>query len=148
MQEGCCLYKLIEDLYKNLYLKPNSSNVGTSNCFSLLLIFFPKYEHEWTMLVKGELYTELVKKMLFEPDVDMWLCGALFGACGLHSCLEVGEFAAMRISKVKKDNLAVYSHVSKIYGANGTRSGVFQLKKMIREGQGKKQKTGSWIQSK
>ncbi|XP_047968990.1 pentatricopeptide repeat-containing protein At1g09410, mitochondrial-like [Salvia hispanica] len=88
---------------------------------------------------------ELVKRMPFEPDVVVW--GALLGACGLHSCLEVGEFAAMGISKVEKDHPAVYSILSKIYGANGTRSGVFQLKKMIRKWQEKKQKAGSWIQS-
>nr|AYM00979.1 pentatricopeptide repeat protein [Salvia miltiorrhiza] len=88
---------------------------------------------------------ELIKRMPFEPDVVVW--GALLGACGLHSCLELGEFAAMGISKVEQDHPAVYSILSKIYGENGARSGVFQLDKMIGKWQGRKQKAGSWIHS-
>lgn len=42
----------------------------------------------------GELQKEeeLIKTMPFESDVVVW--GALLGACGLHSCLKVGEIAA------------------------------------------------------
>ncbi|KAH6813926.1 hypothetical protein C2S51_022944 [Perilla frutescens var. frutescens] len=87
----------------------------------------------------------LIKTMPFEPDVVVW--GALLGACGLHSCLELGEFAAMGITKVERDHPAVYSILSKIYGANGARSGVFQLEKMIEKWHARKQKAGSWIQS-
>lgn len=87
----------------------------------------------------------VIKSMPFEPDVVVW--GALLGGCGLHSCLEIGEFAAKGISKVEEDHPAVYSVLSKIYGENGARSGVFELEKMVEKWQGRKQKAGSWIQS-
>ncbi|KAL7151044.1 hypothetical protein ABFS83_04G004900 [Erythranthe nasuta] len=88
---------------------------------------------------------ELIKRMPFEPDVVVW--GALLGACGLHSCLEIGEAAANGIREVEKDHPAVYSVLSKIYGENGARSGVIQLDKVIRGWNAKKQKAGSWIES-
>lgn len=87
----------------------------------------------------------LIRSMPFEPDVVVW--GALLGACGLHSCLEIGEIAAKGMSKVEEDHPAVYSTLSKIYGENGYRSGVFELEKMMKKWQGKKQKAVSWIQS-
>lgn len=87
---------------------------------------------------------EVIKTMPFEPDVVVW--GALLGACGIHSCLELGEFAAMGMSKVEHDHPAVYTTLSKIYGENGARSGVFQLETMIEKWRARKQKARSWIQ--
>ncbi|KAI3449371.1 hypothetical protein Pfo_006036 [Paulownia fortunei] len=88
---------------------------------------------------------ELIKAMPFEPDVVVW--GALLGACGLHSCLELGEAAAYGICKLEQDHPAVYSILSKIYGENGVRNGVIQLDKMIQKWRARKQKAGSWIES-
>ncbi|KAG8389588.1 hypothetical protein BUALT_Bualt02G0244700 [Buddleja alternifolia] len=88
---------------------------------------------------------EIIKVMPFEPDVIVW--GALLGACGLHSCLELGETAANRICKLEKDHPVVYTILSKIYGENGVRGGVFQLGKMIQKWRARKQKAGSWIES-
>ncbi|KAL3827752.1 hypothetical protein ACJIZ3_016554 [Penstemon smallii] len=86
---------------------------------------------------------ELVKGMPFEPDVVVW--GALLGACGLHSCMGIGETAANGISKLEEDHPAVYSMLSKIYnGQNGDRRrGGFQLEKKWHAA--RKQKAGSWI---
>ncbi|KAL0420154.1 UNVERIFIED_CONTAM: Pentatricopeptide repeat-containing protein [Sesamum radiatum] len=87
---------------------------------------------------------ELIKRMPFEPDVIVW--GSLLGACGLHSCLEVGEIAANGICKLEQDHPAVYSVLSRIYGANGVRSGVIQLENMVQKWHARKQKAGSWIE--
>ncbi|KAL0371566.1 UNVERIFIED_CONTAM: Pentatricopeptide repeat-containing protein [Sesamum angustifolium] len=87
---------------------------------------------------------ELIKRMPFEPDVVVW--GSLLGACGLHSCLEVGEIAANGICKLEQDHPAVYSVLSRIYGANGVRSGVIQLENMVQKWHARKQKAGSWIE--
>ncbi|KAL6515902.1 hypothetical protein OROGR_019207 [Orobanche gracilis] len=88
---------------------------------------------------------ELIKVMPFEPDVIVWV--ALLGACGLHSCLELGETAAARLCKLDHDHPAVYTVLSKIYGENGVRSGVIQIDKMMNKWSARKQKAGSWIES-
>lgn len=88
---------------------------------------------------------EFVRGMPFEPDVVVW--GALLGACGLHSCLEIGESAASRIYKLEQDHPVVYAMLSKIHGENEVWSTVTQMKSMIRIKRAKKQKAGSWIES-
>ncbi|KAL8527176.1 hypothetical protein ACS0TY_005159 [Phlomoides rotata] len=88
---------------------------------------------------------ELIKAMPFEPDVVVW--GALLGACGLHSSVELGEIAATGMCKLEHDHPAVYSILSKIYGENGVGSGAIQLDKMIQKWRARKQKAGSWIES-
>ena len=75
--------------------------------------------------------------MLFEPDVIVW--SALLAACGLHSRLELGEFAA-------KGSPAVYSLPSKIHGEQGIWDTVIELRKMMKHGRAKKQKARSWIE--
>lgn len=87
---------------------------------------------------------KLIEGMPFEPDVVVW--GALLGACGLHSCLELGETAANGIRKLERDHPAVYSMFSKIHAENGARSSMFQLEKMMTKRQVQKQKAGSWIE--
>ncbi|KAK9281675.1 hypothetical protein L1049_004579 [Liquidambar formosana] len=88
---------------------------------------------------------KVIKEMPFEPDVVVW--GALLGACGLHSCLELGEFAAYGIYKLEKDHPAIYLMLSKIHGEKGVWSSVIELRKMVKESHAKKQKAGSWIES-
>ncbi|KAK6118127.1 hypothetical protein DH2020_048111 [Rehmannia glutinosa] len=72
---------------------------------------------------------ELIKAMPFEPDVVVW--GALLGACGVHSCLELGETAATGLRKLERYHPAVYTMLSKIYGENGVRSGVIRMDLMM-----------------
>lgn len=88
---------------------------------------------------------ELIKGMPFEPDVVVW--GALLGACGLHSSVEVGEIAASGLVKLEHDHPAVYAILSKIYGENGVGNRGIQLDKMIQKWRARKQKAGSWIES-
>ncbi|XP_015168035.1 pentatricopeptide repeat-containing protein At4g02750-like [Solanum tuberosum] len=52
---------------------------------------------------------KLIDGMPFKPDVVVW--GALLGACGLHSCLELGEIAANGIYTLEHDHPAVYSEM-------------------------------------
>ncbi|KAF8392702.1 hypothetical protein HHK36_023051 [Tetracentron sinense] len=87
----------------------------------------------------------LIKGMPFEPDLVVW--GALLGACGLHSSLELGLFAAEGIYKLEQDHPAVYSMLSKIHGDRGVWSSVIELRKMMKQLRAKKQKAGSWIES-
>ncbi|XP_022868922.1 pentatricopeptide repeat-containing protein At4g02750-like [Olea europaea var. sylvestris] len=88
---------------------------------------------------------KLIESMPFEPDVVVW--GALLGACGLHSSLDLAEAAANGISKLQQDHPAVCSMLSKIYGENAVWGRVNELKKLMRKGHVRKQNAGSWIES-
>ncbi|KAM7490713.1 hypothetical protein LguiA_033634 [Lonicera macranthoides] len=88
---------------------------------------------------------KLIKEMPFEPDAVVW--GALIGACGLHSCLEVGEFAAGGLCKLEQGHPAVFSMLSKIHGEKGVWSSVIEIRRMMKESHTKKQKAGSWVES-
>ncbi|KAM7497178.1 hypothetical protein LguiA_021592 [Lonicera macranthoides] len=83
---------------------------------------------------------KLIKEMPFEPDAVVW--GALIGACGLHSCLEVGEFAAGELCKLEQGHPAVFSMLSKIHGEKGVWSSVIEIRRMMKESHTKKQKAG------
>ncbi|KAF6155817.1 hypothetical protein GIB67_039148 [Kingdonia uniflora] len=87
----------------------------------------------------------LIRKMPFEPDVVVW--GALLGACGLHSSLELGIFAAEELYKLQQDHPAVYSLLCKIHGNKGVWTSVTELRKMMKDMKARKQKAGSWIES-
>lgn len=93
---------------------------------------------------KLEKAEKLIRGMPFKPDAVIW--GALLGACGLHSCLELGQLAAEGISKLKNDHPAIYSVLSRIYGETGAWSTLTKLKDMMRKNRVKKQKAGSWVE--
>nr|XP_009778881.1 PREDICTED: pentatricopeptide repeat-containing protein At4g02750-like [Nicotiana sylvestris]XP_016509601.1 PREDICTED: pentatricopeptide repeat-containing protein At4g02750-like [Nicotiana tabacum] len=80
----------------------------------------------------------LIEGMPFKPDVVVW--GALLGACGLHSCLELGEIAANGIYTLENDHPAVYSVLSKIYGDKGVCSDITGLEKLMKNWRARKQK--------
>lgn len=88
---------------------------------------------------------ELIKGMPMEPDVVVW--GALLAACGLHSSLELGEYAAEGVSKLKADHPAAYSVLSRIHGEKESWNKVIELKKKMMEGNAKKQKSSSWLET-
>lgn len=86
----------------------------------------------------------LIREMPFEPDFIV--LGALLGACGLHSDLEHGLFAAECMYNLKQDHPAIYSVLSKIYGDRGGWNRVSELRKMMKDMGAKKQKGSSWIE--
>lgn len=121
------------------------------NSMSLKYGIQPEMEHYACMvdlygkagqLEKAE---EFIREMPCEPDVVVW--GALLGACGLHSSLEIGESAAGSIYKLEEDHPAVYAMLSKIHGEKEVWSIVTQIKMMTRSKRARKQKAGSWIES-
>jgi pentatricopeptide repeat protein len=87
---------------------------------------------------------KLIKNMPFEPDVVLW--GALLAACGLHSNLELGEYAAERIRKLETNHPVCYSMLSKIQGEKGIWSSVNELRDNMNERGIKKQKAISWVE--
>ncbi|KAL6968663.1 hypothetical protein U1Q18_034460 [Sarracenia purpurea var. burkii] len=88
---------------------------------------------------------KLIEGMPFKPDVVVW--GALLAGCGLHSSLEVGEFAAKGINALQKDHPALYSMMTKMKCEQGIWGTVVEFKKIMKERGAKMQKGGSWIES-
>ncbi|WVZ07583.1 hypothetical protein V8G54_020929 [Vigna mungo] len=86
---------------------------------------------------------KLIENMPFEPDVVLW--GALLAACGLHSNLELGEYAADRIRKLESEHPVSYSILSKIQGEKGIWSSVNELRDLMGKKQIRKQKAISWV---
>ncbi|KAI3668311.1 hypothetical protein L6452_43388 [Arctium lappa] len=87
---------------------------------------------------------KLVKEMPFEPDAGVW--GALLAACGLHSCYELGEFAANGLDNLARQNASIYSMLMKLHGEKGAWSRVIEMRNKMTETSGKKQKAGSRIE--
>lgn len=87
----------------------------------------------------------LIKGMPVKPDIVAW--GALLAACGLHSSLEVGEFAAEGINKLKNEHFAVYSMLTKIHGEKGSWNIVIGLREMMKRKRVKKQNASSSVES-
>lgn len=94
---------------------------------------------------KLEEAVNLIKGMPVEPDVVVW--GALLAACGLHSSLEVGEFAAEGMKKLKNEHRVVYSMLSKIHGVKGSWTIAIELREMMKRKRVWKQNAGSWVES-
>lgn len=111
----------------------------------------PQVEHYACMVdlygKAGELEEaeKLIQGMPFQPDVVVW--GALLGACGLHSSLELGEFAAKELDKLKSDHPAIYSTLSRIHGEKGVWNSVLELRKTMKDKGVQKQNAGSWVES-
>ncbi|CAL5194547.1 unnamed protein product [Lathyrus oleraceus] len=87
---------------------------------------------------------KLIKNMPFEPDVVLW--GALLAACGMHSNLELGEYAAERIRRLESNHPISYSMLSKIQGEKGIWSSVNKLRDAMKERGIRKQKAISWAE--
>ncbi|KAM5558401.1 pentatricopeptide repeat-containing protein [Rosa sericea] len=111
----------------------------------------PQVEHYACMVdlygKAGELEEaeKLIHGMPFQPDVVIWC--ALLGACGLHSSLKLGEFAAEELDKLESDHAAIYSTLSRIHGERGVWNSVLELRKTMKEKGVQKQNAGSWVES-
>ncbi|XP_060962421.1 pentatricopeptide repeat-containing protein At4g02750-like [Cannabis sativa] len=88
---------------------------------------------------------ELIKGMPLKPDIVVW--SALLAACGLHSSLELGEFAAEGINKLKNEHPVVYSVLMKIYGEKGAWNSAMELREMMKKKKVQKQNAGSSVES-
>ncbi|CAA7060859.1 unnamed protein product [Microthlaspi erraticum] len=87
----------------------------------------------------------LIKGMPFEPDVVIW--GALLGACGLHSCLELGEVAAQGISRLRREHPAAYDVLCRVHGEKGDWASVMELRRLMKITKVRKQDASSWIEA-
>lgn len=86
----------------------------------------------------------IINNMPFQPDVVLW--GAFLSACGLHSDMQLGEFAAEKMRQLQKNHPASYHILSKIQGEKGLWSSVNELKDTMNERHARKQRAISWVE--
>lgn len=89
---------------------------------------------------------KLIKGMPMEPSPIVWV--ALLSACRTHSNVELGEYAASRLSELESENDGSYTLLSNIY-ANARRwKDVARIRSMMKHSGIKKRPGCSWVQGK
>ncbi|WJX17078.1 Pentatricopeptide repeat-containing protein [Trifolium repens] len=88
----------------------------------------------------------LINDMSMKPPPVVWV--ALLSACRIHSNVELGEFAAKKLSELEADNDGTYTLLSNIY-ANARRwKDVARIRYLMKRTGIKKRPGCSWVQGK
>ncbi|CAN0854324.1 Pentatricopeptide repeat-containing protein At5g59600 [Linum grandiflorum] len=87
---------------------------------------------------------EVIKSIPMEPDLFVW--GALLGACRKHGDIELGDIAAQKLAKLEPRNTGNNVLMSSLHAEAGSWSTVARFKKMLNS---KKMRFSgcSWIES-
>lgn len=88
---------------------------------------------------------DFIKTMPTEPDLYVW--GALLGACKNHGNTEFAEVAAKHLAELEPGSLANKLLLSDLYANAGNWSNVTRLKKMMKKRKLKKFQGCSWIEA-
>ncbi|XP_038901081.1 pentatricopeptide repeat-containing protein At5g59600-like [Benincasa hispida] len=86
---------------------------------------------------------DLIKTMPVEPDLYVW--GALLGACRKHGEIELAEEAAKHLSELEPGSVGNSLLLSDLYANAGSWGHVVKLKKMMKKRKLKKFPGCSWI---
>eukprot|EP01018_Ginkgo_biloba_P009223 Gb_41641 [translate_table: standard] len=89
---------------------------------------------------------DFIAKMPSEPDLYVW--GALLGACRIHCNVELAEHAAEHLFELDPENTGNYVLLSNIYAAAGRWDNVTKLRRMMNDKGLRKRPAGSWIEVK
>lgn len=87
---------------------------------------------------------EMIKTMSTEPDLFVW--GALLGACKNHGNIELAEIAAKHLSELEPESAANNMLLTDLYANAGRWSKVTRLKKMMKKRKLRKFPGCSWIE--
>ncbi|ESQ31751.1 hypothetical protein EUTSA_v10005291mg [Eutrema salsugineum] len=134
---ACAHAGLVEKGQKQFMLMGRLGIAAEKEHYACMVDLFARAGH----LDKAE---RLIKGMPFEPDVVIW--GALLRACGLHSCLELGEVAAEGISRLRREHPAAYDVLCRVHGEKGDWTSVMELRRLMKKTKAKKQDASSWIE--
>ncbi|OVA18529.1 Pentatricopeptide repeat [Macleaya cordata] len=89
---------------------------------------------------------ELIKGMPMEPSQIVWV--ALLSACRMHSNIELGEFAANKLSEMDSENDGSYTLLSNIYAEAGRWKDVARIRSLMKKTGIKKRPGCSWVEGK
>ena len=76
---------------------------------------------------------EMMTQMPFEPTKAMW--GSFLAGCRTHGDLELSEFAAKKLVELEPGNGSYYVLLSNIYAEMGRWSDVVKLRRLMKEGE-------------
>ncbi|XP_031249485.1 pentatricopeptide repeat-containing protein At5g59600 [Pistacia vera] len=88
---------------------------------------------------------DFIKTMPTEPDIFVW--GALLGACKNHGNIELAEVAAKHLAELEPGSVANKLLLTDLYANAGNWSNVTRLKKMLKKRKLKKFPGCSWIEA-
>ncbi|KAI3507707.1 hypothetical protein L1887_22698 [Cichorium endivia] len=86
---------------------------------------------------------ELIEKMGIEPDLFVW--GALLGACKLHGDVGLAEVAARRVAELEPESAGSSLVLSNMYADGGNWGYAARVKRMVKKTKMKKLPGSSWI---
>ncbi|KAF3501541.1 hypothetical protein F2Q69_00044200 [Brassica cretica] len=88
---------------------------------------------------------EMISAMLMEPDLFVW--GALLGACRNHGNIELARIAAERLAELEPENSGNRLLLSSLYANAGSWGSVVRMKKMIKKKKLSRVPGSSWVVS-
>ncbi|XP_020259910.1 pentatricopeptide repeat-containing protein At1g33350 [Asparagus officinalis] len=88
---------------------------------------------------------EFVKDMRIEPDEVVW--GSLLNGCRIHGDKNLAEFAIKKLLEMNPDNVGYGIMLANLYSESGKWEEVGKVRKMLKEGGGKKLPGCSWIEA-
>ncbi|KAJ0266712.1 Pentatricopeptide repeat-containing protein [Hirschfeldia incana] len=86
---------------------------------------------------------EMIRAMPMEPDLFVW--GALLGACRNHGNIELGRIAAERLAELEPENSGNRLLLSSLYANAGSWGSVVRMKKMIKKKKLSRLSGSSWV---
>ncbi|KAF5446884.1 hypothetical protein F2P56_032480 [Juglans regia] len=87
---------------------------------------------------------DMIKGMPVEPDLFVW--GALLGACRNHGNVDLAKVAAKHLSELEPDNAGNKLLLSNLYANTGSWGNVARLKNIIKKRKGKDFSGCSWVE--
>lgn len=88
---------------------------------------------------------DMINRMPMQPDLFVW--GALLGACRNHGNIDLAEEAAKHLSELEPGSAGNNLLLSNLYADSGSWGNVVRLKKMIKKRKVKKLPGCSWIEA-
>ncbi|PIN25297.1 hypothetical protein CDL12_01963 [Handroanthus impetiginosus] len=86
----------------------------------------------------------LIQRMPFEPDVFIW--GALLGACRQHDCLVLAEIAAKQLAKLEPRSCGSSMLLLNLYADSSRWGNVIKVKEMMKKRKLRTFPSCSWIE--
>lgn len=87
---------------------------------------------------------KFINKMSFEPTAAIW--GSLLGGCRVHSNVDIGEFAGLRLLEIEPENAGNYVILSNLYASAGRWEEVGTIRELMKEKVVIKEPGRSWIE--
>ncbi|KAF3565429.1 hypothetical protein DY000_02018806 [Brassica cretica] len=86
----------------------------------------------------------LIEEMPMEPPPVVWV--ALLSCCRIHGKVELGEYAAKKITELASNNDGSYTLLSNIYASTGRWKDVARVRSLMRHKGVKKRPGCSWVE--